>query len=1839
MSQIMLIAGFEDGTDINEIERYIKAALPDHNEIWMDPCREPRAVVLFDKEFELKDIQKQVSGANKSKYIEAAKLTQSVFVKTYNCIGFGVKDKLKYLFASRRNGGSTVSKVEHINTKDGDCYEICFLDWDGVFKACKQAWKVEEKTLKVTPYFECFKEPMNQQLQRLIESNNTTEQAETVNKSCKKLVTSSSTVGKLNNEPLKLLIPQPSNASAAAKTNAQEGTNSTKMVAQIQPEVQYSIPSFDQLPSLTSDLLVHDLRSPKNTEKYISSITRSNPQQKSAADVKCARPVLEHPYILMLLHLLSFETALQRQYNRITVTIDETTWEIEIEGPVSFMKIVQKLLTEEDELDQPAVIESFLITDAVQQDLKAFIDSEGLHVEIIDDHGKPHFQVKDGKERRESLHDFISSLTIITECLPLPNEQSQEHTKWRKFLKKFRKTYSHQHINVQEDKSVILVSLAHMSQDIDIILSIINNTISQLEDFSLRSDSGTSFTESPINSGEITHNSASNNSDQNSRDTSELQTKAGSKLSKKILCPQNRVLLWILNVLNLKDAVKQHTSNLEVNIDKSEEEIIIKGTREAVHNLNSVLMAEDEQLPFSEQEQRFLTDTVIQQYLESCLTELGYCIVLNNNLDISVAKKDEQGVELRTFLTSFIVFRKCRHLPEKYQMAKEWKSLLEYFKSEHPSFRILTAHDNVYLLHTALEEKLFDVALFLNKVNETISTLTSTVTQSQNEIVDVCTSTDGNDPKFEDEVKLQSCQIVDGQRKLRNKQVKIHWKHSVLLWILKNLHLNQAVKDIGVDLTIDTADEISMKGPNNIVQTIKTSLLTEDNEMPFRSHEVKLLSDVQIQEFVVSCFNHSVAHIVLGDNLDLYVEIKSGEKKLLRDFITSSIQFRKCLDIPKLHQDTKEWRKLVEESRHYHHVHVTGEEVYLLSLALNEGSYNAATFVKEINTTISILSSPTLDYSRKMEDSNQVMLVCTEMKKKYFLKFQGGEIGQIQSRYEREFQCPCIIENVQNGFTIHSTSPEMNKKVTEELQSIIDKIISVDKSLIFPGLQAYLNTVEPNIIETLSDNHKCLIEIQDKVSSQSRKLSGRDDMLSVNSVELKYKVILIGTALGKRFNIHLVQGDIKDLNIGMKIELQPSKEVEECHIKGVKSSQNIVIHLPLWLATSETNYHSHLENLRSSFTKCISLALDQVKHFRRISVAFSTAHIEDTEHPFLADVIARGIVEQVFEKFESLPALQSEETGALDIYICDPSNEAVFNAFKLFLKLQNVHVGPPNQASWDKICIEESYNYPDYEQLKPKGVVVEISFSIPFVGHKACIFYPIDSSLEIMTCPAVKDPNSVDWTLKSSINELQKQNEDGLLPGQICPLKDSNFMKNGFVYCSPVWGMDCKKTVETILKECMEMSSGFEDVYIVPPGTHSNYPVIYLVQMFFRTLDKLINSQQYFSRKRIVLLVLDSVYRKEFCQELQKRGTKPNETGIIRKMVGSLVGTFNYFRNDKENTNREKVPTKITKNSTVLSTVFTFWSTSEKDIQQAVMKLEKHLRELMNENTKTVNLNKKQADIVQDLIKDTEDCPVHVSYTELHEIKHKDKNHKEKNKGKNSQQHNQRTVPTSFSVTLKGLSMTYVNEFLSLVGCPISTKQHEKDLKNESVSSKPQTSKKPSDAASSTRENSTQQRQDIILNHGNVSYGMQALASKQLTSYKWMWESDNKGSYSDIGTTGKEIERAYIGDSADSSSLTGTKFTHVNFTKMTVIVDLSVLVKQVEKGIIRTEYFETQPETVPYPLDWTSMSGSTYKNVQIQDPSPDMNEFKKLGVYLEQPFHTVEVSLVRQTRNIVAVLY
>jgi hypothetical protein len=43
---------------------------------------------------------------------------------------------------------------------------------DAVLETCRQTWRVEEQTLSVIPYFKCFKEPFEAQLQRLTPLNN-----------------------------------------------------------------------------------------------------------------------------------------------------------------------------------------------------------------------------------------------------------------------------------------------------------------------------------------------------------------------------------------------------------------------------------------------------------------------------------------------------------------------------------------------------------------------------------------------------------------------------------------------------------------------------------------------------------------------------------------------------------------------------------------------------------------------------------------------------------------------------------------------------------------------------------------------------------------------------------------------------------------------------------------------------------------------------------------------------------------------------------------------------------------------------------------------------------------------------------------------------------------------------------------------------------------------------------------------------------------------------------------------------------------------------------------------------------------------------------------------------------------------------------------------------------------------------------------------------------------------------------------------------------------------------------------------------------------------------------
>lgn len=78
-------------------------------------------------------------------------------------------------------------------------------------------------------------------------------------------------------------------------------------------------------------------------------------------------------------------------------------------------------------------------------------------------------------------------------------------------------------------------------------------------------------------------------------------------------------------------------------------------------------------------------------------------------------------------------------------------------------------------------------------------------------------------------------------------------------------------------------------------------------------------------------------------------------------------------------------------------------------------------------------------------------------------------------------------------------------------------------------------------------------------------------------------------------------------------------------------------------------------------------------------------------------------------------------------------------------------------------------------------------------GNNACVFYPIHPSLEVSTCPALNEHSVAEKSLKSSLSDLQHQNPDGLLAGEIAPLKGFYDGRSSFVYCSPDWGKDCDK--------------------------------------------------------------------------------------------------------------------------------------------------------------------------------------------------------------------------------------------------------------------------------------------------------------------------------------------------------------------------------------------------------------------------------------------------------------
>lgn len=86
------------------------------------------------------------------------------------------------------------------------------------------------------------------------------------------------------------------------------------------------------------------------------------------------------------------------------------------------------------------------------------------------------------------------------------------------------------------------------------------------------------------------------------------------------------------------------------------------------------------------------------------------------------------------------------------------------------------------------------------------------------------------DHGFEEVVKNQSLQHSGAGRSSKMKELRICYKHPIILKIFQSLNLEGALEQRKVQTTFDE-DELSIKGPMDIILKLKTILITEDNEV------------------------------------------------------------------------------------------------------------------------------------------------------------------------------------------------------------------------------------------------------------------------------------------------------------------------------------------------------------------------------------------------------------------------------------------------------------------------------------------------------------------------------------------------------------------------------------------------------------------------------------------------------------------------------------------------------------------------------------------------------------------------------------------------------------------------------------------------------------------------------------------------------------------------------------------------------------------------------------------------------------------------------------------------
>ncbi|CAL1526686.1 unnamed protein product [Lymnaea stagnalis] len=627
---LMLIAGFPGGTNVHMLvdllQKFFKKE--DLKNVWLDPYREPRAVAFFQHDIDetrLSVLRKQelLKLEDDVLTIKIVKPTWSIFVRTYGAVTFGAIDKLALLMNKKPD--RTVNEQREL---DDHCFEISFEQgWDAVMEVCKKEWHLEGKKLTVCPYFDCFKEPVPDQFDRVL----------------------------------------------------------------VQDQLEESV-SQTESPSNSSSTSLFHLEKSQNSNKSMNS-------QQNGKELIC----FQHAFVPFLLELLHFNQALGEHGCHFTSHIDCEEENYEIEGPITTIKRISKMLKrEEDKIRLSETRNIFSASKKVWKELKQHLEPAKCFIVQSEASNDMSLHVS-MNNKKISFQDYLKSLIIEKICKPVPSTSIRNSKVWKTFTTSFNSEHSMCQVLVRDDLNVILLALPNMISHLEILCTTINVAIDEM---TLSEQNNANVEDNLTAQDRLSVTELDDSVDQTKETMGFLRVENAEDTFSIIL--KNNFFAWLLHMLNFKAAIENNHSELLLEIGFNEKEFVVTMS-EANQGMKSTVLALENKIHFSDEEEDFLKTGVVGQYLESIIRESAWRVLhvdtRNNQMTIQNSKGEKKTLE--EFASSFLKRRSVAHVTVK---TDDWIHFVEDFHDNNPLYHITIDVSQVSLItvcpnYEVLEEK------------------------------------------------------------------------------------------------------------------------------------------------------------------------------------------------------------------------------------------------------------------------------------------------------------------------------------------------------------------------------------------------------------------------------------------------------------------------------------------------------------------------------------------------------------------------------------------------------------------------------------------------------------------------------------------------------------------------------------------------------------------------------------------------------------------------------------------------------------------------------------------------------------------------------------------------------------------------------------------------------------------------------------------------------------------------------------------------------------------------------------------------------------------------------